>query len=85
MDFLQIIWDNEDDPDGNVEHIDEHGLTVDDVESVLANPTSEGISKSSGLPAVWGYTPDETYIMVVFEQIDPTAIRVVTAYEVREP
>jgi len=85
MDFLQVIWDDENDPHGNVEHIAEHGLTMDDVDFVLTHPVSEGISKSSGMPIIWGFTPDETYIMVVYEQIDAETIRVITAYEVSEP
>jgi uncharacterized DUF497 family protein len=85
MSYTTIFWDEEDDPDGNVQHIGEHDLTVDDVETVLSAPTSEGISQSTGLPTVWGYAPDGRFIIVVFEQIDKDCIRVVTAYEVPEP
>ena len=85
MDLFRILWDDPDDPDGNVQHIAEHGLTIEDVEEVLANPTSEGTSKSSGLPCAWGYTLEGLYIIVVYEQIDAATIRVVTAYEVAEP
>jgi hypothetical protein len=81
--WRQIIWNEE--PEGNVQHIEEHGLTVDDVEHVLANPTSEGVSRSSGLPCVFGYTPDDTHIIVVYEQVDEDTIYPVTAYEVPEP
>jgi uncharacterized DUF497 family protein len=80
-----IFWDSEDDPDGNVQHILDHGLDVDDVESVLAAPTCEGRSRSTGLPVVWGYTPEGVYIIVIFQEIDRDTIRVVTAYEVPEP
>ena len=38
MGYLTIIWDMEDDPDGNVQHIADHDLTVDEVEEVLADP-----------------------------------------------
>lgn len=34
------IWDLPDDPEGNVAHIAEHGLTVDEVEAVLHAPDS---------------------------------------------
>ena len=27
----QVVWDLDDDLDGNVQHIAEHGLTIDDV------------------------------------------------------
>ena len=56
MDFLRILWDDPRDPQGNVQHIAEHGLDIEDVEEILSNPRSEGMSRSSGLPAVWGYT-----------------------------
>ena len=85
MSFLRILWDSEDDPEGNVAHIAEHGLSVEDVEAVLAKPDSEGTSRSSGAPVVWGFTPDDKYIIVVYEQIDEDTIRVTTAYEVPEP
>ncbi len=32
-----VIWDLEDDPEGNVQHIAEHDLTPEEVESVLFN------------------------------------------------
>ena len=85
MDFLRILCDDPDDPEGNVEHIAEHGLSMDDVEDVLENPMSEGRSHSSGLPCAWGYTLEGLYILVVYEEIDEDSIRVVTAYEVPEP
>ena len=80
----QIIWNDE--PDGNVEHIEEHGLSVGDVEHVLANPDSEEeVSRSSGLPCVFGSTPDGRFIIVVYELIDEDTIYPVTAYDVSEP
>ncbi len=85
MQFLRIRWDDEADPDGNVQHVAEHGLTIADVEHVLALATREGVSRASGLPAVWGYTPAGEYIIVVFERPEPDAIYPITAYEVPEP
>jgi uncharacterized DUF497 family protein len=85
MDVFRIIWDDPDDPEGNVQHIAEHGLSIDDVEEVLTNSEDEGKSDSSGRPCVWGHTLEDVYIIVVYEQIDPDTIRVVTAYEVPEP
>jgi uncharacterized DUF497 family protein len=85
MDLFRILWDEPDDPDGNIQHITEHGLTIEDVEDVLSDPTSEGTSTSTGRPCAWGYTPEGLYIIVVYEQIDADTIRVVTAYEVPEP
>ncbi len=85
MIYSSIIWDEDDDLHGNLQHLAEHDLTVEDVEAVLAAPVSEGASNSSGFPAVWGYVPDGRFVIVVFEEIDENTIRVVTAYEVPEP
>jgi hypothetical protein len=62
MDIFRILWDDPDDPDGNVQHIAEHGLTIEDVEEVLSNPISEGMSASTRRPCAWGYTLEGTHI-----------------------
>ncbi len=80
MPYYEIIWNEE--SDGNVEHIGEHGLTPEDVEEVLFNPVDRDVSRSTGLPIVFGFTPDGRYIMVVYEQIDDVTIYPVTAYDV---
>jgi uncharacterized DUF497 family protein len=80
---VQAIWNHE--PDENVEHIEEHGLTIEDVEFVLENFHSEGESRSSQRPCVFGYTPDGVYIIVVYDEIDEDTVYPVTAYEVAEP
>ena len=85
MQFTSIIWDAEDDPDGNVEHIAQHELTVEDVEHVLLAPTSTGVSRSTGLPVLWGYTPEGRYVIVVYEEVEEATVRVITAYDVPEP
>ena len=85
MRSFQVIWDDDDDVDGNVSHIAEHGLTIDDVEFVLENPAQEGTSANTGRPCCFGYTPGGDFIIVIFEQIDADTIYPVTAYEVREP
>jgi uncharacterized DUF497 family protein len=84
MPIWSFFWDEEDDPDGNVEHIAEHGVSIEDVEHVLKKPTEEGISKATGLPAAWGYSPDGRYIIVVYEEVAEDTVRVTTAYEVPE-
>jgi uncharacterized DUF497 family protein len=83
--YVRIIWDDEGNPDGNVQHIAEHGLTVEDVEHVLENPTSEETSRSTGRPCCFGYTPAGDYIIIHYDQIDDDTIYPVTAYEVPEP
>jgi uncharacterized DUF497 family protein len=83
--YFQIIWDDDDQPDGNVKHIAEHGLTIGDVEYVLEHPTEEGTSKSTGRPCCFGYTSGGIFMIVVYEQVDAETIYPITAYEVPEP
>ena len=85
MRYGRILWDDENDPDGNVEHIYQHDLTIEDVEYVLSNAIEEGRSRSTGQPVVWGYTEDGRYTIVVFQELEEDLIRVITAYEVPEP
>jgi hypothetical protein len=80
MSWTHVIWDPL--PDGNVEHVEEHDLTTDEVEYVLENYDSEGFSQSSGRPCVFGSTPDGRYVIVVYEEIDDDTVVPVTAYEV---
>jgi len=77
-----IFWDLDDEPDGNVDHISEHGFTKHDVEYVLANPDRHDFSRSSGLPVIFGYTEEGEYVCVVYEEIDDDTIRPVTAFPV---
>ncbi|MDA1054949.1 MAG: hypothetical protein O3C40_31385 [Planctomycetota bacterium] len=73
-----IIWN--DDLGENVDKISQHGLTIEDVEYVLMNPKRRVTSKSTGRPAVYGYTPDGDYIFVVYEEVDDVTIEPITAY-----
>ena len=81
----QIIWDLEDDPDGNTQHIEEHGISMDEVEEVLLNSRNKVLeSRSSGSPIVFGHTSSGRHIAVVFEHIDdnPLTLYPITAYDV---
>lgn len=82
MPYNEFIWNEE--PGGNIEHIAEHNLTPEDVEQVLFNPVDRDVSRSSGLPIVFGFISDGRYILVVYEQIDDVTIYPVTAYDVDE-
>jgi hypothetical protein len=83
MPFYDIFW-NYEDADGNVAHIAEHGLTPDDVNAVLMAPDETGVSRSSGRPIAFGYTPDGRYICVVYEELDPHTLYPVTAFEIED-
>lgn len=82
MNWSRILWDPL--PGGNVEHIEGHDLTTDDVEFVLQTSDSAGTRRSSDRPCVFGYTADGRYIIVVYE-VDDDVLIPVTAYEVDEP
>ena len=42
-------------------------------------------SRTSGRPCLFGYTPDDRYIVVIYEEIEDDTVIPVTAYEVPEP
>lgn len=67
------------------EHCAEHGVTQDDFEQVVCNPTRKGWSRSSDLPCVWGCTEDGRYLIADYEELDDVTILPVTAYEVPVP
>jgi hypothetical protein len=83
-----VIWDLETDPEGNVQHIREHDVTIEEAEEVLLSPrSSRGVSRSSGLPTAFGWTSTGRYLAVVYEiaDDDPLSLRPVTAYDVPPP
>ena len=80
-----VFWDDE--PGGNVEHISLNGLTPDEVDEVLLDPTiPTSASRSSGRPCKFGWTSTGKHIIVVWveEVADPLGIYPVTAYEVSD-
>jgi uncharacterized DUF497 family protein len=80
-----IVWDLEDDPEGNVAHLAEHGVTMAEVEEVLQDPSNETVpSRASGRPVTFGWTSTGKYLAVVWEETndDPRMVYPVTAYEV---
>lgn len=78
----------DDDSDGNVQHIELHGVTKEEADEVLLNPSNPtGISRASGDPITFGWTSTGRYLAVVWENVqdDPRMIRPVTAYDVDLP
>ncbi len=85
---ITIIWDLADDPDGNVQHIAEHGIKIEEAEEVLRNPRSRtGRSRTTGRPQVFGWTSTGKHITVIWEEVsaDPRMVYPVTSYEVPPP
>ena len=88
MAYIEIIWDLDDDADGNVQHILEHGVSKDEVEEILTSPHSAlDTSKSSGEPITFGCTAEGRYLAVVWQHVfdDPLTVYPITAYDVPEP
>ena len=82
---LSVVWDLDDDPDGNVQHIAEHGLTKEEVEEVLENPSGRTVSRASGEPMAFGWTSTGRYIGVVYQDLGQDVVRPVTAFDVPPP
>lgn len=87
MEDAIVQWDL-DDPNGNVRHITDGGITVEEVEEVLSDTdASTEVSRSSGRAITFGESFDGRYLAVVWELVDddPRRIRPVTAYPVPRP
>lgn len=82
MPFLSIIWDLDDDPDGNVQHCAQHSVTKQEVTEVLQNPEDTDESHSSGFPVAFGDTATGRHLIVVYEEIDAETAYPITAYDV---
>jgi hypothetical protein len=90
--FIDLIaWDDEDDSDGNYQHIvGAREVTVEDVEEVLHSHSGnnpDAHSNTTGNPIIFGTTSTGNRIAVVYSDesdIDLVIIRPVTAYPVPE-
>ena len=85
-----IVWDDEDDPDGNYHHIVGTGeVAADEVEEVLREHSGgpDGTSEATGAPLVFGWTGSGKHIVVIYRDEsddDLVVIRPVAVYPVRE-
>jgi hypothetical protein len=68
---VSIIWDLDDDADGNVQHIAQHGIAVSEVEEVLTDPNSSvAVNRNeSGNELTFGYTGAGRYLGVAWEHV----------------
>lgn len=83
MAFSSIIWDLDEDPDGNVQHCLEHDVTKAEITDVVQDPASRsGVSRSSGQPVLFGDTRAGRHLIVVYELVDEDTIYPITAYDV---
>ena len=75
-----VIWDED-----NTAHVADNGLTPDEVDEVLLDPSIQmHSSSSSDRPVKFGWTSTGKHIIVIWEDVndDPRMIYPVTAYEV---
>jgi uncharacterized DUF497 family protein len=85
---VECIWVLAEDPEGNVQHIAEHGITVEEAEEVVRKSCeAAGASRSGGRPSVFGGTTTGKHLAVIFEVVDEELrqVYVVTAFEARPP
>lgn len=69
MDFDFVEWDAEDQLGGNVQHIADNGLSIDEVEDVLYDPSSRPARiRSSKRPARIGRMSTGKTIIVIYER-----------------
>lgn len=85
-----IIWDEEDDMDGNYHHIvtEGHGITQEEVDEILREHYDDATtSRTSGNLICFGWAGMGRYIAVVFERAndDPLMLYPITAYEAPPP
>jgi uncharacterized DUF497 family protein len=81
----QVVWDDPGAPWGNRQKTQAHGLTEDEVESVLLDDDAAVVPNRSHPEhcLVFGYTYTARFIAVVFEILDADypVIRPITAFE----
>jgi len=83
---IQILWDLEDDPDGNVRHIlDGHDVSLEEVEEVLRDYSGRYvISRKSGYRITFGQTETGRGIAVAWEHVEenPLIVYPITAWPI---
>lgn len=82
MPWIDVIWI--DGPDGNAEHIAEHGIDREEVEHVLRHPIDSDVSRTTGRPIAFGRTAAGRGIAVVYEWIDAVSVYPITAYDLED-
>lgn len=82
MQIEAILWDQDDDPRGNVRHMAKHGVTKEEVEQVFENVVGTDVSRATGRDVAFGFTAAGRYLMVAYEWIEPGTAYPITAYDV---
>jgi len=77
MPFYYIKWSQK-----RIRHLEENGVTPNEFAEVIASTEKETTSRSSGRPAILGYTRSGRRLFVVFDKLDQSTIEPITAYDV---
>jgi len=77
MPYYFFIWTDE-----NAAHLAEHGVSQDEFEAVVCDPEATGISRTTGRPIAFGFTPDGRKLACVYRTLGDNEIFPITAYEV---
>jgi uncharacterized DUF497 family protein len=77
--YYEFFWLEED----NVAHLAEHGVTPAEAEYVVthATPEERDVSRTSGEPVAFGFTPQGRHLCVVYAHVDDLTVYVVTAFD----
>ncbi len=79
MPFYSFIWTPE-----IIDHLAEHDVSQEDFETIVSNPESEDVSRTTGKPIAFGTTSDGRSLCCVFRRIGDDIIEPVTAFDVGE-
>jgi uncharacterized DUF497 family protein len=79
MPFFLFYWTEE-----NLEHIEEHGVTLEEFEEIVTNPERSEVSRSTGRPMAIGLTSTGKYVACIYEFLDESTVYPITAYEIEE-
>jgi uncharacterized DUF497 family protein len=77
MPIYEFFWYDE-----NTEHVEEHGVSLDEFEAIVCDPLRVEKSRSSSRRVAFGYSDDGRKLVCVYEVIDKATVLPVTAYEV---
>ncbi|MEO6437298.1 MAG: hypothetical protein ABIP55_16265 [Tepidisphaeraceae bacterium] len=80
MPHLEFIWI--DGLEGNIQHLAEHGVTLEEAPDVLSDPIATDACSSTGRSIAFGFTGADRKLAVVYEKIDSFTVYVITAYDV---
>ncbi len=82
LSYSCVVWDPEEDPAGNAQHLAQHGITKQEVVEVLAFPLGRERSRNTGRPIVFGETSAGRLLAVVVTEIDAETAYPITAFDI---